>query len=102
VSAVTGVSLGRHAGRYERTARRYDVSVRDGLLQATATTTGSLSALTGPDPEEVSLYPADSTGRNFVCRSRDIDPWIPVTFGELADGTPYLFAGGRIAPLIRG
>jgi len=100
-SADIEASLQQHAGRYERTARRYDVSVRDGLLHATATTTGSLAALTGPHPEEVTLHPADSTGLNFLCRSRDIDPWIPVMFGEFGDGTPYLFAGGRIAPQIR-
>jgi hypothetical protein len=69
----------------------------DGLLHATATTTGTLGSLTGPQPEEVTLYPADATGRNFVGRSRDADPWTPVSFGALDDGTPYLFASGRIA-----
>lgn len=96
--SVTEVPPERHAGRYERTARRYDVSVRDGMLHVTATTTGSLGALTGPQPDVVTLYPADGTGRNFVCRSRETDPWTPVTFGELADGTPYIFASGRLAP----
>ena len=89
-----------YAGRYERTARRYDVSVADGHLRATAMTTSSLATLTGPQPDEVTLLPADDTGRNFVCRSRDAEPWTPVSFGELADGRRYLFASGRIAPRV--
>ncbi|MBV9451187.1 MAG: beta-lactamase family protein [Streptosporangiaceae bacterium] len=91
------LDAGRHAGRYERTARRYDVTVADGLPRATVTTIGQLSALVGPQPEDVFLYPADSTGINFVCRSSDEEPWTPVSFGQLDDGTPYLFASGRIA-----
>lgn len=89
-----------HAGRYERTSRRYDVSVAGGYLRATAMTTSSLATLTGPQPDEVTLLPADDTGRNFVCRSRDAEPWTPVSFGELGDGTRYLFASGRIAPRV--
>jgi CubicO group peptidase (beta-lactamase class C family) len=98
---TTEIPVERHAGRYERTARRYDVSFRDGLLYAMATTTGSLGALTGPQPEEAALYPADATGRNFVGRTHDSDPWMPVSFGELANGRPYIFASGRIAPKVR-
>ena len=89
-----------YAGRYERTARRYDVSVTGGHLRATAMTTSSLATLTGPQPDEVTLLPADDTGRNFLCRSRDAEPWMPVSFGELADGTRHLFASGRIAPRV--
>ena len=42
--------------------------------------------------------PADASGLNFVCRSHDDQPWVPVTLGELADRTPYLFASGRVTP----
>jgi len=94
---VTEISPERHAGRYERTARTYDVTLVGGLLRATIITTGVLGAITGAPPEQVTLYPADATGMNFVCRSHDMDPWVPVAFGELEDGTPYIFASGRIA-----
>ena len=94
---AAGLDPGRYAGFYERAARRYDVAVVDGLLRATVTTIGQLSALVGPQPEDVFLYPADSTGVNFVCRSSAEEPWSPVSFGQLDDGTPYIFAGGRIA-----
>ena len=50
----------------------------------------------GDEPEELVLHPADGSGDHFVCRSHDGEPWIPVTFGQLADQAPYLFTGGRI------
>lgn len=99
-SAPIPGSLERYVGRYERIARRYDVSIVDGMLRVTAATIGSLGALTGPVEEQATLYPADAGGKNFVCRLRDNDPWTPLTFDELADGTPYIFASGRIAPRI--
>jgi CubicO group peptidase (beta-lactamase class C family) len=90
--------LGRHAGRYERTSRRFDVSVRDGRLRIVITTTGDLATLTDAEPEELVLYPADSSGANFLCRSQDDDPWTPLSFARLPDGTPYVFMSGRVTP----
>ena len=98
--AAAALDLGRHVGRYERTSRRFDVSVRDGRLHLRLTATGDLATLTEAPPEELILYPADASGANFVCRSRDDEPWIPVTFGRLTDRTPHLFAGGRVTPRI--
>jgi hypothetical protein len=95
-AVATDADLARHAGRYERTSRRFDVSVRDGLLRIVMTTTGNLAALTDAEPEQLVLYPADSSGVNFVCRSRDEDPWIPLSFSRLPDGTPYVFMSGRV------
>src|SRR5579859_3869593 len=97
---AAGVDLGRHAGRYERTSRRLDVAVRDGQLHLLLTATGPLATLSEAQPEDLVLHPADGSGVNFVCRTYDHEPWVPVTFGELADGTPYLFAGGRITPRV--
>ena len=93
--AVDG-DLARHAGRYERTSRRFDISVRDGRLHGVVTPTGELAALREAEPEEFDLYPADLTGDSFVCRSFDDEPWSPVSFGRLADLTPYLYSGGRV------
>jgi CubicO group peptidase (beta-lactamase class C family) len=95
---AAALDLGPHAGRYERTSRRFDVSVRDGRLVLRLTATGDLATLTEAPPEELVLRPADASGVNFVCRSDDDEPWIPVSFGRLADRTPYLFAGGRVTP----
>jgi hypothetical protein len=90
--------LERHAGRYERVSRQFDVSVRDGQLRIVVTMIGNLAALTAAEPEDLLLHPADSSGTRFVLRSRDDEPWVPLSFGQLGDGTPYLYLGGRVTP----
>jgi CubicO group peptidase (beta-lactamase class C family) len=92
----------RHAGRYERTSRRFDVRARDGELRLVVTMTGNLASLIESEPEELVLHPADGSGCRFVVRSREADPWTPLSFGELEDGTPYLFMGGRVTLRVRG
>jgi CubicO group peptidase (beta-lactamase class C family) len=94
----TAPDPGRHAGRYERASRQFDVSVRDGQLRIVVTMTGNLAALTASEPEDLLLHPADSSGTRFVLRSRDDEPWVPLSFGRLGDGTPYLYLGGRVTP----
>ena len=96
--ATAALDLGRNVGRYERTSRRFDISVCAGRLHLRLTATGDLAAFTEAQPEDLVLYPADASGVNFVCRSREDEPWIPVSFGQLADRTPYLFDGGRVTP----
>ena len=39
-------------------------------------------------------------GHQFVLRSGDDEPWAPVSFDQLADGTPYLYMSGRVAPRV--
>lgn len=90
--------LERHAGTYERAARRFDVSLRADGLHVVATPIDSLTGLIEQDPEEFLLHQADSSGVNFVYRSSDEESWNHVSFGELNDRTPYLFLGRRIAP----
>ena len=97
------VDLERYAGHYARTSRRFDVSVRDGRLAMELTMTGNLAALVGTEPEDLLLYPAecaDPPGTRFVLRLRVDEPWAPVSFGQLADGTPYLYMSGRVAPRV--
>jgi CubicO group peptidase (beta-lactamase class C family) len=90
--------LERHAGRYERMSRRFEVAVRDGQLRIRLTMTGNLAALTNSEPEDLLLHRADSSGTRFVLRSRDDEPWVPLSFGQLSDGTPYIYLSGRITP----
>jgi hypothetical protein len=109
------LDLQRHAGRYERTSRRYDVSVRNGRLHVISTMTDDRAAFSDEGPQEFDLYPAGpadgadrsdsagsagSAGGAFVCRLYDHQPWTPVIFGRLSDETPYLFLGGRITPRV--
>jgi hypothetical protein len=72
------------------------VSVRDGRLRMVLTMTGDLARLTGSEPEDLLLHPADSSGTRFVMRSREDEPWVPLSFGHLGDGTPYIYLGGRV------
>jgi CubicO group peptidase (beta-lactamase class C family) len=93
---------GRHAGRYERTSHRYDVSVRDGRLHVVSSMTGELAAVSDDTSQEFDLYQADAPGVGlgdaFLCRPRDHEPWSSLIFGRLADATPYLHLGGRLTP----
>ena len=50
------------------------MSVRDGRLHMVLTMTGDLAALTDAEPEELVLYPADSSGANFVCGPATTSP----------------------------
>ena len=88
-------------------SRQFDVSVRDGQLRMVLTMTGNLAALTDSEPEDLVLYPAeppdpagssDSPGTRFVLRARDDEPWMPLSFAELGDGTPYIYLSGRVTP----
>jgi CubicO group peptidase (beta-lactamase class C family) len=99
--------LERFAGHYERTSRRFDVSVRDGQLRIVLSMTGNLAALTDSEPEDLLLHPAepfdsfDSSGTSFVLRSRDDEPWVPLSFGQFGDGAPYIYLSGRVTPRVR-
>jgi hypothetical protein len=99
--APGAIDLERYAGHYERVSRRFDVSVRDGRLYMVLTMTGNLATLTAAEPEDLLLYPADpSSGTRFVVRSREDEPWAPLSFGQFGDGTPYLYMSGRVAPRV--
>jgi CubicO group peptidase (beta-lactamase class C family) len=98
---ATDIVPERYVGRYERTSRRFDVSLRDGQLHVVLTVTGHLAELTDSEPEELILYPADSSGLRFVLRSHDDEPWVPLSFGQLADGTPCIFLSSRVTPRTR-
>ncbi len=97
-AGAADADLQQYVGRYERTSRRYDVTVRDGRLHAVSSVTGALAALTDHEPEEVDLYPADSSGERYVCRRYDSQPWTGIAFGRLSNGTPCLFTSGRVTP----
>ena len=58
----------------------------------------SQAALTASEPEDLLLHPADASGTRFVLRSRDDEPWVPLSFGQFGDRTPYIYLGGRVTP----
>ena len=52
------------------------------------------------DAETFDLLPTDASGDRFVMREGASRPWVAVTFGMFADGTPYIFSGGRATPRV--
>ena len=76
------------------------MSVRDGQLRIVLTMTGNLAALTDSEPEELFLRPADSSGTRFVLRSHDGELWVPLSFRQFGDGTPYIYLSGRVTPRV--
>jgi CubicO group peptidase (beta-lactamase class C family) len=96
-----GADLEQYAGRYERTSRRFDVSIRHGEPRVVLTMTGNLAMFTDSEAEDLAMRPFDASGTRFVLRSRDDEPWVPLSFGRLGDGTPYIFLSGRVTPRVR-
>ncbi len=99
-SGPVEADLSRHVGRYERSSRRIDLTLVAGRLHAVEATTGDLAKLRDPEPEELDLHPTDTSGDNFVLRTHDEEPWSTLSFSAFDDGSPYLFAGGRITPKV--
>jgi hypothetical protein len=53
---------------------------------------GSSWSCTRPNP---STPPAPGS-----CCARDDQPWVPLSFGQLGDGTPYIYLSGRVTPQV--
>jgi CubicO group peptidase (beta-lactamase class C family) len=98
-SPADASDLARLVGRYERTGRRYDVTLHDGRLRLVSTSTGALAAYSEPEPEHLDLLPVPGCDTGFVLRSHDREPWTWLVFDAFPDGTPYLYLGGRATPL---
>jgi len=96
--APGGPDPARHAGRYRAASNRADVTVRDGLLRMTRTFDVDIPGLDIPEPDEMTLLPADSTGDHFVLKLPGTAYWTPVSFGHLRDQTPYVYLFGRVLP----
>ncbi len=91
---------GRHAGRYRRSGRQYDIEMYDGGLRLRWTALGELAAILPESAETFDLLPTDASGDRFVMREGAGRPWVAVTFDMFADGTPYIFSGGRATPRV--
>jgi hypothetical protein len=87
-------------GRYERASVAIDVARHGDTMTLTDRATGDRVAFAEDPVHEYELRPAAADGDQFVIRDESGQPWIPATFATLADGTPYLFASGRVTPRI--
>ncbi len=95
-----GDRLAEHVGRYERTSRRYDVSLQGGRLQLVSTMSGARALIGDEGPQTLVLQPADGTGDNFVCRELPLEPWTALSFDRSEDGSAYVHVGGRMTPRV--
>ena len=61
---------------------------------------GNLAALDAtPSPKSCSCAAGGLLqARRFVLRSHDEEPWVPLSFGQSGDGTPYICLSGRVTP----
>jgi CubicO group peptidase (beta-lactamase class C family)/ketosteroid isomerase-like protein len=92
--------LERHTGRYERTSARFDVSLLGGELHVLARPTGDADIF-DEAPQDLTLHPVDPQGTTFLTRAHDEDPWSEIAFSAFPDGSPYLFSGGRVTPIVK-
>lgn len=88
------VDVSGYAGTYERESLVVEVRDHDGVLHVREEATGELEDL---DPGiEMDLVPvADGV---FAGRRNEYEPWRPVVFYTLPDGTQYLHLALRAAP----
>lgn len=93
---VVALDVSRYAGSYERAGIRLEFTERDGRLVLTTTVTGELAHLLERQPEDTVLIPVREN--LFVTRNPGDPTWTPVTFYQIADGSPYVHMGGRATP----
>ena len=62
--------------------------------------TGNLAPPWSTPNQRTCAYPAEAAdfGHQVRAAVSDDEPWAPVSFDRLADGTPYLYMSGRLAP----
>ena len=94
--------LDAHTGVYERSAARIEMTVEDGALTATVTSTGPLAAIMPTTVQTLTLIPVDPAEHLFVTRPEGADTWVPVVFFTLPDGSRYVHFGARATPLVSG
>ncbi|TQM84921.1 CubicO group peptidase (beta-lactamase class C family) [Saccharothrix saharensis] len=91
------VDLSRYVGSYVREGYDVEVSERDGLLRLRGESTGELAAINAVT--EAVLVPVEEG--LFAARRNEHEPWSPVVFYTLPDGSPYLHFSMRAAPRSR-
>ncbi|MEU4744126.1 serine hydrolase, partial [Actinosynnema sp. NPDC023658] len=88
------VDVGQYVGSYLREGYDVEVTERDGVLHLRGESTGELAAINAMT--HVDLVPVQ--GGLFAARRNEHEPWAPVAFYTLPDGSPYLHFGMRAAP----
>jgi CubicO group peptidase (beta-lactamase class C family) len=87
------VDVSRHVGSYLREGYDVEVTERDGVLRLRGVTTGELAGINAVT--DVELVPVEEG--LFAARRNAHEPWVPVAFYTLPDGSPYLHFSMRAA-----
>ncbi|MEU4442361.1 serine hydrolase domain-containing protein [Actinosynnema sp. NPDC050801] len=87
------VPVGQYVGSYPREGYDVTVTERDGVLRLRGVTTGELAGINAVT--EVDLVPVEEG--LFAARRNEHEPWAPVVFYRLPDGSPYLHFSMRAA-----
>ncbi len=88
------VDLSRYVGSYVREGYDVEVTERDGVLHLRGESTGELAAINAVT--NAVLAPVEDG--LFAARRNEHEPWVPVAFYTLPDGSPYLHFSMRAAP----
>ncbi|MFI6505441.1 serine hydrolase domain-containing protein [Nonomuraea typhae] len=83
------------AGTYEREGMRITIGERDGVPHMQLRLTGGMAHYA--PPIEVDLAPVSDTVLAMPGLGPVSTPWLPLVFGTLPDGEPYLYFGMRAA-----
>ncbi len=86
-----------YVGTYERASVRLDVWQAETGAKLKMTMTRELAGL-DEEPKELDLVPVRDG--LYVTRLPGNETWMPVTFYQLTDGTPYVHLGARATPKV--
>ncbi|MFB4282267.1 serine hydrolase domain-containing protein [Nonomuraea sp. MTCD27] len=86
------------AGTYEREGVRLTIGERDGVPRLRLQLTGGMAAYS--PPIETDLVPVSDTVLAMPGLGPVSAPWLPLVFGTLPDGTPYVYFGMRATPKV--
>ncbi|WP_329520807.1 serine hydrolase domain-containing protein [Spirillospora sp. NBC_01491] len=90
------VDVSALAGTYEREGVRLTIGERDGVPHLRLELTGGMAKYS--PPIETDLVAVSDTVLAMPAIGPVSAPWLPLVFGTLPDGTPYVYFGMRAAP----
>ncbi|MBB5937884.1 serine hydrolase domain-containing protein [Streptomyces zagrosensis] len=92
------VDVAALAGTYEREGIRMTIDERDGVPRLRLQLTGGMADYS--PPIETDLVPVSDTVLAMPGIGPVSAPWLPLVFGTLPNGTPYVYFGMRATPRV--
>ena|SRR5882757_1969562 len=98
-SEPLGLLPSEYVGTYERAGQRIEVLIESGKPVLRVTTLGKLAEYVSDPVEELPMVALEPDV--YLVPLTGSDHWLPVSFYNLADGSPYLHFSGRASALHR-